>query len=103
MPKGVKGFQKGNKCRPKAPHTLEREEMRRTIVERIAERLEPLLDAKFDLALGHYRIGSVKNGTIRIYRVSPDGNAIQYLFNQAIGKPTETIKVDEDVTIILDI
>lgn len=99
-------FQKGNKLsngRPVAQHTLAKEEARRIVIRKVHDNLLPILDAKLDLALGHYRVGNVKGSTIRIYKVSPDGNAIQYLLNQTIDKPTESIKVDEDVSIKIDI
>ena len=102
MPKGIKGFQEGNDLggRTKANHTIAKEKARETVTNAVAERLKPLLDAKFDLAFGHYRVINTKNGTMRVYRVSPDGNAIQFLFNYAFGKATDTIKMEGEVEFI---
>jgi hypothetical protein len=79
--------------RKKAAHTIETEAMRAFIVNKVRENLEPLLSAKLDLALGVLIDESHGQGEPRVYREAPDGNAIQYLLNQSIGKPTEHVDV----------
>lgn len=86
-------FEKGNKLgegRPKARHTLLAEKMREAVVDAVNAKLPELLDAKFDLALGHKEIiaGEV------VYRKAPDANSIQYLLNQVIGKALEKVEMD---------
>lgn len=44
---------KRGRGRPKAAHTIEAEKARQTLITEVATRLRPILDAKFDLALGH--------------------------------------------------
>ena len=89
----------GRKIGSKASHTLEAEKAREFVVNKVVENLEPLMEAKLDLALGHKK--ETPDG--KVYTTSPDGNAIQYLLNQGIGKPTETLKVEEDVTLKIDV
>ena len=89
----------------KASHTLETQETRKKIVEIISERTEELMAAKFALALGHTKAITNEAGEVRqVYTVSPDGNAIQYLLNQVIGKPTQTIQsLSDNMRLMVDI
>lgn len=82
-----------NAGRKKANHTIAAEAARKTVIEAVVAQLMPLLEAKFALALGHLKEGTDALGNTRIYTISPDGNAIQYLLNQAIGKPTENLEL----------
>lgn len=66
--------------------------MREKLVERVNKEFKPLIDAKLDLALGYYEAFTNDQGdVVRAYRKPPDNMAIQYLLNQAIGKPKETM------------
>jgi hypothetical protein len=86
------------------PQRFESSITRRKIVEEVNTRLIPLLKAKFDLALGHYEVRENKEGELcDVYFVKPDGNAIQYLLNQTVGKPKETVEIDGDMTLKIDI
>jgi ribosomal protein S4E len=86
----------------KASHTLTTQETRKNIIKMISERTEELMAAKLALALGHIKATTNESGDIKqIYTVSPDGNAIQYLLNQVIGKPTETIQVKDEARLLL--
>jgi len=88
----------------KASHTLTTQETRKKIVEMISERTGELMSAKLALALGHTKAITNQSGDItQVYTVSPDGNAIQYLLNQVIGKPKETIQVVDDFVLKIDI
>lgn len=89
----------------KASHTLEAQETRKKIVEMISERTEELMSAKFALALGYTKAITNEDGKVtQVYTVSPDGNAIQYLLNQVIGKPKETIQtLNEEFRLMVDI
>ena len=88
----------------KASHTLEAQETRKKIVQMISERTEELMAAKFALALGHKKAFKNQSGDIvEAYTVSPDGSAIEYLLNQVIGKPKETVLMDKGLpTLLLD-
>ena len=103
MPKGIKGFQLGNKVRKKAPHTIAAAKAREFVIKKVNENLEPLLNAKLDLALGHKKLHITPTGEEEVYTESPDGNAIQYLLNQDIGKPKETVEHQGDITLKIDV
>jgi len=70
--------------------------MRAFIVKKVAEHLTPLLEAQLDLALG-VRVQDYDGG--KVYNRVPDGNAIQYLLNQSIGKPKESVEHSGKLTI----
>ena len=78
-------------------HTLEASKLREFIVNEVAKKGQALLDAKMDLALGHKKLHMTPSGSELVYIESPDPNSIRYLLDQTIGKPTETIKIDEDI------
>jgi hypothetical protein len=82
--------------RKKAAHTIETEAMRAFVVETVQKNLKPLLAAKLDLALG---VKVQDNDGELFYTRAPDGNAIQYLLNQSIGKPKESINHTGHLTI----
>lgn len=87
MPKGVKGFQKGNKVatgRPKAHHTIEAAKAREYIIQRVTEELGPIMDNLIALA---------KAGDIA---------AIKDLLDRAYGKAKETMDVNQRVTVVFD-
>ena len=85
-----RGGLRPNAGRKKANHTIEAEAARKAVIEAVVQKLQPLLRAKFDLALGVFREELTDEGDVRVYQETPDGNAIQYLLNQTIGKPAET-------------
>ena len=89
MPVGVRGFQKGNRAHGKAPHTIEASKMREYLVTRIAEKMEPLIDAQMDLATGIF----YEKADGRIYQREPDPRVGEYLINQGAGRPTESIQL----------
>lgn len=83
----------GRKVGSKANHTIEAIAIREKLVETVNKNLEPLLTAKLDLTLGHFVEEVKSDGTTRTYFKSPDNNSIQYLLNQTIGKPKESLDV----------
>ncbi len=66
---------------------------------RVNKKLEKLLDAQIDLATGLYYVTA--DGK-HVYRKNPDGARGEYLLNQLIGKPKESIEV-KTVTLKLDL
>ena len=76
----------------KATHTLKSEEIRKYLVERIAEQMEPLINTQLDLALGLYYEETDKDGVKRIYQQKPSKEAARYLLDQAIGKSKDMIE-----------
>ena len=81
-----------------AAHTLEASKMREYLIERVRQEMDALLEAKFALAKGHYFLGD--DG--KVYTKSPDSNSIQYLLNQSIGKPKETVEHSGSLEFIFD-
>lgn len=93
----------GKKVGTKASHTVDAIEMRKKVIATVEKNLTPLMEAKLDLALGNYEAFQNDDGeVVRAYKKAPDGNAIQYLLNQGIGKPRETIEVQSEVTLKVD-
>lgn len=98
----------GRKKGSLAPHTLDAIEMRKRLVERVGEKIDPLIDAHLDLALGYYEAITIKDKDgkeiiVNAYKKAPDASALRYLKDQVIGKATETIKVTEDITLKIDV
>lgn len=89
--------------RPKAGHTIATEQLRAFVIEQVRQNAQPLLNAKLALALGHKRVVTTRTGKDLIYDEPPDATSIQYLLNQAVGKPTETLKVEEDIRLKIDV
>ncbi len=92
----------------KASHTLDAIEMRKRLIQRVSEKLDPMIDAHLDLALGYYEAITIKDKdgnevVVNAYKKAPDAAALRYLKDQVIGKATETIKVTEDVTLKIDV
>ena len=86
MPKGVKGFQKGNTA-SKGPQkkTIERDRQRDVFNKLVDEKWEPIVKAQIKAAL------------------DPDNNqARHYLMDQRFGKPKEEIEMSGGVTLIID-
>ena len=81
--------------RPKGFAAKQSEVAREILVKEVMKKLQPLLKAKFDLALGHYKAITDKEGkVINAYLTDPDSGAIQFLINQVIGKAKETLELD---------
>ena len=85
--------------RKKGTNAIEAEKLREFLIEKVREKANELAAAKMDLALGH----RFQDSEGHVYTKSPDGAAIQYLLNQAIGKPKETVEHQGDVLLKLDV
>ncbi len=79
---------------PLSPEVAEKTDKKLTSRERtqrrVEKKLEKLLDAQIDLATGLYYVTA--DGK-HVYRNKPDGARGEYLLNQVIGKPKESIEV----------
>lgn len=84
----------------KSPNTRSGEVLRAYIIDHVSAKVDELIEAKMALALGHKKIHVTQDGTEVVYVQSPDGNAIQYLLNQAIGKPRETVDVQTEIHVL---
>lgn len=97
-------FLPGNKLskgRPKANHTLQKEEMRKTLVQMVKKEFVPLITSQLEAAKGLYYEKMTEDGNIIIYREKPDINASKYLLDQAIGRPTEHIEVSGGIALLV--
>lgn len=93
MPRGGK--------RPGAGRKPKAEKFQQPIAEgesRIADRLPWLIDKQFELAEGVWREETSATGARIVYKTPPDRQAIEYLINRVMGKPTEK----RDVTLTTD-
>jgi len=100
MPKGVKGFQPGNKeAKKKGKHkkTLEKEMILEYMRGRIIEEFEELMNRQIELAKGIYIMKPIKQGgkivDVKIYKQKPDQKSLEYLFNVVVGRPTQPIDI----------
>ena len=66
---------------------------------RVGKKIDKILDAQIDLATGLYYVTA--DGK-HVYKQKPDGSRGQYLLDQLIGKPKESIEV-KTVTLKLDL
>ena len=78
-----------------APSTLIAIEIRKTLVQRVKENLEPLLQALLNTAKG-FQVVDEKDINKVLYTRVPDLSAVYYLLNQVIGKAAETIKFNDE-------
>ena len=79
-----KGGKREGAGRPKGYKAIESEKAREYLTKRIAAELEPLADMI---------LANAKNGDVK---------ALEYVINQLVGKPRETIDMNEKVTLRLD-
>jgi len=84
----------GKPGRPVAAHTIATEAARKKIVEFVSKNLDKLLTAQLDLALGHWVTETDSDGIEKTYFKSPSNDAIKYLQDRLVGKPTEQLSVD---------
>ena len=103
-------FQKGNKLggRTKGYKAVAVEKLREFWVNKVAENAEMLFEKELELAQGVYlgRKKINKDGTeeiIDVYREKPDSKAVEYLVNQTIGKPKETVEMQGGMNIQLNV
>lgn len=79
--------------RPKGSVSKEnriRLELRNLLMQKVAEHFDDLYEAKIALAKGHFvQVTDPETNDIRVYKKSPDGKSIEWLLDQAIGKPTQ--------------
>jgi len=69
-------------------------------VNKIALRRQQLIDSQLDVAIGYSYV--TEDGT-KIYTKAPNASTGEYLLNQLIGKPKESIEVKEVIRLSVDI
>ncbi len=94
-----KGWPKGKKRgSPKKP--LERKDAREHILRRIARHKDEILKAQIEDAKGLYYHNAEKD---IVYQKKPNTAIGEYLLNQLIGKPKESIDHSGEVSLKIDI
>ena len=96
-------FKKGNKeAKKKGKHkkTIEQEKALEFLREAIRDNLPELIQNKLELAKGIWvekvvvlkdSKGKVTRTNARVYRVAPDSDAIEDLFDRVVGKPKQLV------------
>ena len=101
MPKGIKGFVKGNKeAKKRGPKRIEKEIAKEEYIKAALKIWQPLFSAQKDLALGHYQIVKVDKKKIKGYWVKPDKDAIENILSRVIGKPKEEMELIKKLLIL---
>ncbi len=85
--------------RKKASHTIKSEAMRKKMIEMVNEKLEPLINAYLDSALGLHIEVKEKDGKKRRYQKAPDITALKSLIDQAMGRAKESVEHSGVVTL----
>lgn len=99
MAKGGKRPGAGRKPGVKASHTIASENARAYAIQRITKELDPILTAQIEAAKGMY----VETDKKIVYQKSPDLKAGEFLLNQNIGRPKETMEVQGEMRLKLDV
>ena len=73
---------------------------REHVIKKIWNKKDKIIDAKIDQATGLYYV--TPDGK-HVYQNKPDSAASEYLLNQLIGKPTESMEVKQIIKIQVDI
>jgi len=100
---GKQGGYRPGAGRKKEQRTIEKEKSREFLINRIAKDLEPIVTAQIEAAKGMYVQNMVGSIYVKVYRKLPVLSTGEYLLDQAAGKPVETMKVEEDVKLKIDI
>jgi len=80
--------------RPVATPTLVNQEFRKALAEKIQNDMQSWIDPIEDLAKGHFVEVKQADGTIRVYKKSPDSKAWQTVMDRAFGKAPQNIGLD---------
>mgnify|MGYP001578112702 CR=1 FL=1 len=104
MPKGIQGFTKGNKLggRNTSLATITVQKSREYLMKSIAEDLSPILLAQREAAKGIYFEKKIGKKKVIVYRMAPELKAGEYLLNQLVGKPKETIEMEGGPMVNID-
>ena len=79
---------------------IERYSHRDFVVTAIAAKKRKLIEAQLDVAIGYNYVDEKGK---KIYTKQPNASTGEYLLNQLIGKPKESIEVKEEIRLNVDI
>jgi len=100
---GKWGGKRPNAGRKKEQRTIEKEKSREFLINRIAKDLEPIVTAQIEAAKGMYVQDKIGTMYVKVYRKLPVLSTGEYLLDQAAGKPVESVKVSEEVSLKIDV
>ena len=90
--------------RPKGTNAIAAEKAREYVIGRVVTELDPILTAQIESAKGIYvEETDAKGERIKVYQRLPDTTVGKYLTDQVAGKPRETVEVEIDATLKLDV
>ena len=84
------GGKRENAGRKMGYRAIQAERAREFLIKRIADELEPIVTAQIEAAKGIYYLDENDN---TIYTKKPDLKAGEFLLNQSVGKPKESIEM----------
>lgn len=84
----------GRKKGTKASHTIQAEQARAYLINRIATELEPIVTGQIEMAKGINYVGKIGKKKAVIYTKLPDSYTAKYLLDQAAGRAKETLEVN---------
>lgn len=92
--RAVKAALRANRKPTEGVYTIDKEKARRMILRAVSKNIREITQGQIELAKGvFYEKHDKQYGKMRVYKDKPDAAAAQYLFNQMIGKPTESYEV----------
>ena len=100
---GKQGGYRPGAGRKKEQRTIEKEKSREFLINRIAKDLEPIVTAQIEAAKGMYVQDKIGTMYVKVYRKLPVLSTGEYLLDQAAGKPVESVKVSEEVSLKIDV
>ena len=78
--------------RPVASKTLITQKIRERIVEKLYERIDPLIDAQLNSAIGVILKKTDNKGLHHYLEEAPSTSAARFLVEQVLGRPKESIE-----------
>lgn len=98
--KGQNGGKRPGAGRPKGSLKEEnkmRLMMKRMFVHAIDDRFEDIIQAKLDVALGHFYENTGADGTVRIYKKPPNPIMLEWIGDQIMGRAPQKLTLDGEI------
>lgn len=98
--KGRGGYRGGGRPKGTSAVAENKLESKKFVVKRIYKKKDRITDALIDAATGLYYHDPDKG---HVYQKKPDTNVGEYLINQLIGKPKESVEITDDRQLNVDL
>lgn len=82
---------------------IEAEKARAFVVQKVVEQLGPIMTAQIEAAKGLYYEEKVGDEKVLVFKQKPDINAGKNLLDQTIGRAKETVEVQGEVSLKIDV